>query len=58
MGKNFALGESANLKPFGLIGFYVYQTHQVMGLQNDALLWGGGLSFAVPRFEVSGSVGG
>lgn len=58
MGKSFALGEKNSLRPFGLIGFYVYQTHQVMGLQNDALLWGGGFSFSTPLVEIAGSLGG
>lgn len=58
LGKSFLLSEKYSLRPFGLIGFYVYQTHQVMGLQNDALLWGGGLSFFSPRVEFTGSLGG
>ncbi|HOP05577.1 MAG TPA: hypothetical protein PLE67_13995 [Tenuifilaceae bacterium] len=58
LGKNFSVSEKLNVRPFGLIGFYVYQTHQVMALQNDALLWGGGVAFSTPRVDISGNVGG
>ena len=58
LGKNFSVSEKLNVRPFGLIGFYVYQTHQVMALQNDALLWGGGVAFSTPRVEFAGKIGG
>jgi len=58
MGKSFKLGENYTLKPFGLFGLYVYQTHQVMALQNDALLWGGGVVLSGSVFELNTSIGG
>lgn len=58
MGKSFRMAENSTLRPFGLIGFYVYQTHQPMHLQNDAILWGIGFDYCFPKFSVTSSLGG
>jgi hypothetical protein len=58
MGREFQISKKIAIKPYGLIGFYVYQTLQVMNLQNDALLWGAGMDIASSKIEVKLNAGG
>lgn len=58
MGKSFRTAENSTVRPFGLIGFYAYQTHQPMHLQNDAIAWGIGFDYCFSKFSVTSSLGG
>ncbi|MCK3684555.1 hypothetical protein [Maribellus sp. YY47] len=43
--KDFGSGESILFRPYGMIGFYSWQTNDELMLQNDALLYGLGTEF-------------
>jgi hypothetical protein len=43
--KSFGNSETGAIKPFGMIGFYTWQTNDELNLQNDALLYGLGADF-------------
>ena len=44
--------------PFGMLGFYSWQTNDDMNLQNDALLYGAGLDIRFKKLTVSNSWSG
>ncbi len=58
IGKDIPIKGKIILRPYGLIGFYAYQTNRIKNLQNDAPHWGGGCKLAVSRLSLSGCIGG
>ncbi|MDX9882679.1 MAG: hypothetical protein RBS73_11490 [Prolixibacteraceae bacterium] len=44
--------------PFGMLGFYSWQTNDDMNLQNDALLYGAGIDIRFNRLTVRNSLSG
>ena len=57
-GKNVKLKSDASIRLYGMIGFYVYQTFDILHLQNDCLLYGGGIDLSVHHFVLSEELGG
>lgn len=59
-GKKYLLREGLDvyMRPYGMFGFYVYQTHRDDYFQNDCILWGGGLDIGNKRWELKNQVGG
>ncbi len=57
-GKSFPLGEKLQLRPYFMLGFYVWQTNLEINPQNDAFLYGAGLSLLHERFECHARWGG
>ncbi len=47
-----------DIKPFGLIGFYSWQTNDELKLQNDALLYAAGCEINKSDWQASGSISG
>jgi hypothetical protein len=43
--KTFGNNKTGAIKPFGMIGFYTWQTNDELNLQNDALLYGLGADY-------------
>lgn len=50
--------QSLHLKPFGMIGFYVWQMQANGQFQDDAFLYGLGAELKWPKYEVKNSLGG
>jgi len=50
--------ETGAVKPFGMIGFYSWQTNDELNLQNDALLYGLGADFQKNNWLLSASWSG
>ncbi len=46
------------LRPFGMLGFYAWQTTSDALLQNDAIIWGGGFEVLWKKFRLEQSVQG
>ncbi|MBB4080899.1 hypothetical protein GGR28_003538 [Lewinella aquimaris] len=59
VGKSFALAEEKlSVRPFALVGFYVWQTYHRNNPQNDAFLYGLGAEVAYGKFELRTGMGG
>ena len=58
MSKSLKFGASGSVRPFGLIGFYAWQTNHDLYLQNDALLYACGLHVLYRKFLVSAAFSG
>jgi hypothetical protein len=56
--KIFGNHKTGLIKPFGMIGFYTWQTNDELNLQNDALLYGLGTEFIKNNWLFSGSWSG
>ena len=57
-GKSYNIGERLLLRPYVMLGFYVWQTNRDDYRQNDALLYGLGLSLFNEKFECNAKYGG
>lgn len=57
-GKSFSVSPKLKLRPFVMLGFYVWQTNRDDYRQNDAFLYGLGLSFYNDKFEFNAKYGG
>jgi len=57
-GKSFKPGESLFLRPFIMFGFYVWQTNDDIHFQNDAFLYGLGVSLYQDKYEFNVKYGG
>lgn len=58
-GKNFhSDGFIKTIRPYGMLGFYAFQTYHVIYRQNDCMLYGGGLNIATKNLQLSNSFGG
>jgi hypothetical protein len=57
-GKSYNVGENIKLRPYIMLGFYVWQTNNDRWLQNDAFLYGIGASLYNDRFETNMKFGG
>jgi hypothetical protein len=49
---------TVNFRPFGMLGFYCWQTTSDGLLQNDAMIWGGGVEVSWKGFRIEQSVQG
>ncbi|MFW6257536.1 MAG: hypothetical protein ACOC11_02015 [Prolixibacteraceae bacterium] len=58
MSETLKINASAAVRPFGLIGFYAWQTNHDIYLQNDALLYAYGLDILYGKFLVSAAFSG
>lgn len=58
MGKTFFSDKKVSLRPYVLLGFYVWQTNRDDWRQNDAILYGLGLSLFNDKFECNAKYGG
>ena len=56
--KDFGSNEEGIFRPFGMIGFYSWQTNDEQNLQNDALLFGLGADYEKNNWLFSGSWSG
>lgn len=56
--KEFILNNEKQIRPFGLIGFYSWQTNDWLNLQNDALLYAAGFDYFTNNWSFSASVSG
>lgn len=56
--KIFGNSETGAIKPYGMIGFYTWQTNDELNLQNDALLYGLGADFQKNNWLMSASWSG
>ncbi|MDD4756029.1 MAG: hypothetical protein PHG29_08100 [Prolixibacteraceae bacterium] len=56
--KNYTTQNNFKLKPFGLAGFYSWQTNDELRLQNDALMYAAGCDIAKRNWQASGSLSG
>jgi hypothetical protein len=57
-GKTFAVSPNLNLRPYVMLGFYVWQTNRDDYRQDDAFLYGLGLSLYNETFECNVKYGG
>jgi len=57
-GKTFQAGQNLSLRPYVMFGFYAWQTNRDDYRQNDAFLYGVGLSFFNKHFECNTKYGG
>jgi hypothetical protein len=57
-GKSYRLGDAYQIRPYAMLGFYVYHTNREDWRQNDAFLYGLGLSAYSQRWTFSASWGG
>ena len=58
MSKSIAKTERAFFRPFGMIGFYTWQTNDEENLQNDALLYAAGIDYMRDDWSWSASWSG
>lgn len=58
MGKSFNLSTHFKIRPYAMIGFYVWQTNRDDWRQNDSFLYGLGLSAYSDKWEFSTKWGG
>ncbi|MCL1821989.1 MAG: hypothetical protein FWG22_04115 [Prolixibacteraceae bacterium] len=58
MSKDIFLGHNFMIKPFGVAGFYIWQTNSDQYLQNDAFLYGVGMDIKIHNFLLSGNFSG
>lgn len=56
--KNFGNSEQMLFRPFGMIGFYSWQTNDELNLQNDACLYGAGFDLKKKDYTFTSSVSG
>ncbi len=56
--KTIGNSETGAVKPFGMIGFYTWQTNDELNLQNDALLYGLGADYIKNTWLFSASCSG
>lgn len=56
--EDYGSAESFLFRPFGMIGFYSWQTNDELNLQNDALLYGLGVDAVVKSWRVTTSWSG
>ncbi|NQT77944.1 MAG: hypothetical protein HQ565_09540 [Bacteroidetes bacterium] len=57
-GKSFKAGDKLSLRPYMMLGFYVWQTNRDDYRQNDAFLYGAGISLYGNSFECNAKFGG
>ena len=57
-GKSYEIGNTLFIRPFAMLGFYVYHTNREDWRQNDAFLYGLGLSAYSQQWKFSASWGG
>lgn len=57
-GKSFDVSPKLKLRPYVMLGFYVWQTNRDDYRQNDAFLYGVGLSLYNEKFECNAKYGG
>lgn len=50
--------EHFSWRPYLLVGFYSWQTHRNDYMQNDALLYGGGVDLNIKRLLIANQIGG
>ncbi len=58
LGKSFKIGQKLSIRPFFMGGFYVWHTNDENLRQNDAFLYGTGVSLYNARFEWNVKYGG
>lgn len=56
--KNIGQESTSFFRPYGMLGFYSWQTNDELNLQNDALLYGAGVDFISHRWLFSTSWSG
>jgi len=56
--KNLINGRNIDLTPFGLTGFYSWQTNDELRLQNDAFMYAAGCDIASKNWQASASLSG
>lgn len=57
-GKSYQAGTKIHIRPFIMLGFYVWQTNNARWLQNDAFLYGIGTTLYNDKFEANIKYGG
>lgn len=57
-GYTFDLGKELKLRPYGMLGFYVYQTMRDDYYQNDCILWGAGFNLENKRWILKNQLAG
>jgi hypothetical protein len=57
-GRDISLSGSKVLRPFASFGFYSWQTYNEATPQNDAILYGAGVSFRSAEWLISGNLSG
>ena len=59
-GKSYSINqrETKFIKPYAMIGFYVWQLHGLNHLQNDAVSYGLGFDLQLPSLEIKNAFGG
>lgn len=57
-GKSYAIGSTFFIRPYGMVGFYVWQTNDDLHFQNDAILYGLGASLYNKTVEFNFKYGG
>lgn len=58
LSKTFDQKQSGRLRPFGMLGFYSWQTNDELNLQNDALLYAAGMDYLRNDWLISSSWSG
>ncbi len=58
VGKKIKLKTNWSMRWYGMVGFYVYQTFDILHLQDDCLLYGGGLDLNYKNFFLSEELAG
>jgi len=56
--RDFELSRHSNLRTFGTLGFYSWQTYNEATPQNDALLYGAGVDYLHSGWQISGQLSG
>jgi hypothetical protein len=57
-GKSYEIGNTLFIRPFAMLGFYVWQTNDDIHFQNDAFLYGIGVSLYNEELEFNAKYGG
>ena len=60
IGESYSISKQSDviIRPYVMLGFYVWQLHGFPFLQNDAFLFGAGIDWSFSHFEVKHSIGG
>lgn len=56
--KDYGIKETGMFRPFGLFGFYSWQTNDELNLQNDAFMYAFGADYEIRNWLFSGSCSG
>jgi len=56
--KKHSLSNNSDIQPFGLIGFYSWQTNDELRLQNDAFMYAAGIDITKKKWQASSSLSG